>query len=88
MFDLYSPSMVFTIESMLILSLNYFSLMINQQTEATKSAWNTEKGWQKCAIKKFWAGVNREESFDDLHGYVRKSFLQKVAGLIHRVLIR
>lgn len=38
--------------------------------------------------KKFWTGVNREESFDVLHGYCRKSFLQKVAGLIRRILIR
>ena len=32
--------------------------------------------------KKYWAGVYRGESLDVLHGYVRKSFLQKVVGLI------
>ena len=38
--------------------------------------------------KKYWAGVYRGESLDVLHGYVRKSFLQKVVGLIRWVLMR
>lgn len=38
--------------------------------------------------KKYWAGVYRGESLDVLHGYVRKSFLQKVVGLIRYILIR
>ena len=32
--------------------------------------------------KKFWAGVRRGEDFDTLYGYVQKSFLQKVMGVL------
>lgn len=38
--------------------------------------------------KKYLHGLQNGESFDTLHGYVRKSFLQKAAGLLHYMVIR
>ena len=38
--------------------------------------------------KKYLHGLQNGESFDTLHRYVRKSFLQKAAGLLHYMVIR
>lgn len=37
--------------------------------------------------KKYWEGVSEGESFDNLYGYLQKSFIQKVAGLIRYIMI-